>query len=176
MSFLSFFTNLFSSPLLGMGVGGIMTGMDSAAAYNQAQAQNLAAEWNANQMQQQAELSRIQAGRYREMGERNAQETLRKFRNLQGEQRVTYAASGVNVNTGSAAATQANTAAEGVAAANMDRYEMAVAAWEKDVEASNLEANAKFTKASKVQPWLPATSAALSGLTSIYQRYGIWQK
>ncbi len=165
-----------NSPMFGLGIAGIGTGISTAAAYNDAKAQELANEFNASQMRQQAELSRIQADNYRQLGEIEENDVLREYESLRGGQRAAYGASGVVVNAGSAADMQANTAAEGVYEGQKTRYGRALQAWEKDVEATNLEGRASFTLANKRNPYVSAATSALTGLTSMYSTYGNWKQ
>ncbi len=168
--------SVFQSPYLGLGLGGVGTGISTAAAYNDARAQNLANEFNASQLQQQAQLSRIQAANYRQLGEVEAADTLREYESLRGAQRAAYGASGVSVNAGSAADVQANTAAEGVYESQKSRYSRALDAWQKDVEATNLEGKSGFTLANKTNPYISAATAALTGTANMYSTYSNWKK
>lgn len=158
--------------------GSLGVGIQSAAAYQQAQLQQQAAEFNATQYEQNAALYDIRAGKSRELGGIEYEETLKEYNTLRGEQRVAYGASGVNVNTGSAADMQAETAAQGVYEAQKARYNRDLEAWEHTVSATNLRSQATITRAtassSSTLGGLSAASAGLSGLSSLYRLYGSW--
>lgn len=163
-------------PYVGLGLSSVSTGISTAAAYRDAQADNMAAEMNAITYQQNAELSRIRADNFRKLGDIEAADVRREYESMTGEQRAAYGASGVNVNAGSAAAVVANTAAEGVYEANKTKYGRALQAWEAEQEAANLDNQAAITLATKRNPWVPAASAAVGGMTNMYSTYGNWKK
>lgn len=169
-------TSAFSSPYTGLALGLTGTAMSTAAAYRDAQAQAQANELNAQTYGQNAELARIQAGVYRQFGETEYQDVLRDYDTLRGDQRAAYGASGVSVNTGSAAAVQANTAAEGVYEAQKTKYQRDLQAWEAEQQAASYDFEAAKARANKVNPWVPAASAAVGGLTSTYSMFGNWNK
>lgn len=168
--------SFFSSPYLGLGLGAVSTGISTAAAYRDAQAQNAANELNAQTYQQNAELSRLQAGVSRKFGEQEYTDTIREYRNLQGQQRAGYGASGVSVSTGSAAEVVANTAAEGVYEAQKTKYSRDLAAWQLEQEAAGYDFEATKLRNSYANPYLSASTAAIGGLTSMYSTYGKWQR
>ena len=165
-----------SSPYTGMGMSAMGTGMSTAAAYRDAQAQNMANQLNAMTYQQNAELNRIQAATARQFGEQEYKDVRREYARLQGEQRAGYGASGVDVNAGSAAAVQANTAAEGVYAAQKTKYQRDLEAWQLEQTARQYDFEALKAKTNKVNPWVPAATAAIGGLTSMYSTFGNWQR
>ena len=168
--------NVLSSLYLGMGLGAIGTGISTAGAYRDAQAQNMANQLNAVTYQQNAELNRIQAATARQFGEQEYKDVRREYARLQGEQRAGYGASGVDVNAGSAAAVQANTAAEGVYAAQKTKYQRDLEAWQLEQTARQYDFEALKAKTNKVNPWVPASAAAIGGLTSMYSTYGQWKR
>ena len=167
--------NIFSSAIVGFGLSAISTGMSVAAAQRDAEAQNMANQYQAAQYQQQADLSRIQAERSRQLGEIESKETLRQYDNLRGEQRAAYGASGVRVNVGSAADMQANTAAEGVYEAAKSKYNRDMQAWEHDVNAINLDGRANILRTSKANPYVATATAGVGGLTNMYSTYSGWE-
>lgn len=160
--------SVFESPYLGFGMSAIGTGMQTAAAYRDAQAQNYANQVNAMSYEQEAELATIQAAKLREHGAIAAEDVRREYVSLAGNQRAAYGASGVAVNAGSAAAVVANTAAEGVYESAKTKYQYELDAWSKDREAANLRFKATTTRNSSVNPWVNASTAAIGGLTKTY--------
>ncbi|MCC8115805.1 MAG: hypothetical protein LIP18_01390, partial [Planctomycetes bacterium] len=87
---------------LGLGVAGTVT--DSYAAYQQAKAEKLAAEWNEKVMRDNADLSDALAGIELEKGKHEVAIAKRDGALLIESQRAGFAASGVKVDTGSALA------------------------------------------------------------------------
>ena len=160
---------------VGFGLGALQTGMSTAAAYRQAEAQNQANQLNAMTYEQNAQLARIQAETARQFGEQEYGDTIKEYGRLRGEQRAAYGASGVDVNSGSAAAVQANTAAEGVYAAEKVKYQRDLEAWQLEQEAAGMEFEAVKSRAGHVNPYIPAAGAAIGGLTSMYSTYGQWR-
>ena len=166
----------FASPYVGFGLSAISTGMSSAAAYRDAEAQNAANQLNAMTFEQNAELSTIQAATSRKFGDIEYKDTRREYAALQGQQRAAYGASGVSVNAGSAAATQANTAAEGVYEAEKVKYQRDLEAWQLEQQARGYTFEAAKARANRVNPWVPASAAAIGGLTNMYSTFGQWQR
>jgi hypothetical protein len=103
-------------------------------------------------------------------------DTLREYGTLRGDQRAAYGASGVSVNAGSAAAVQANTAAEGIYAGEKVRYQRNLGAWQMENDARNYDLEALRSRTGKVNPWVPAATAAIGGLTNMYSTYGESQR
>lgn len=165
-----------SNIFTGLGLGAISTGLSTAAAYRDAQAQNAANELTAQNYDYQAQLSGLRAQNYRRLGETEYGDVVREYRTLQGDQRVGYGASGVSVNAGSAAAVQANTAAEGVYEAQKTQYQRDLQAWQAEQEAASLRFNAARSRSGSVNPYVPAATAAIGGLTGMYSTYGQWYR
>lgn len=160
---------------MGYGLNAISTGMSTAAAYRQAEAQNQANQLNAMTYEQNAKLARISAETSRQFGEQEYKDVVTEYGRLRGEQRAAYGASGVSVNSGSAAAVQANTAAEGIYAAEKAKYARDMEAWRLDQEAAGMDFEATKARAGHINPYLPAGAAAIGGLTSMYSTYGRWK-
>ncbi len=100
-------SNLFSgNNIFGMAnglIGGLQTGMSTAAAYREAEAANKAAEWNASIEDMNADWYKVMGDDALARGEKDAGDHRRSVRALMGKQRAGYAKSGVKVDTGSAA-------------------------------------------------------------------------
>lgn len=165
----------FSSPFAGLAFSSMNTGISTAAAYRDAQARNAAAELNAQTYDQNAALSRIRADNYRQLGDIESADVLREYKTLQGEQRAAYGASGVSVNAGSAAAVQANTAAEGVYESQKTKYARDLDAWEAEQQAAQYDFEARKQRANKANPYVSAATAAIGGLNSMYSTYSPWK-
>lgn len=168
--------NFFSSPYPGMGLGAIGTGIQTAAAYRDAQAQNMANRLNAETYEQNAELNRIQAQTARRFGEQEYKDAIREYGTLKGDQLAAYGASGVSVSSGSAAAVAANTAAEGIYSAQKAKYQRDLEAWQLEQAARGYDFEALKAKTNRVNPYVPAATAAIGGLTSMYSTYGNWTR
>ncbi len=161
-------------PSVGFGLSMFNTGTSTMGAYQSALANNYAAEFTATTKGYQADLAAKKADIFRQLGETEREETLSQYRALREEQRAAYGASGVDVNSGSPLQVTAHTAATGVYEAQKAQYQRNLQAWEMDNTASGLQMEAAFTRASKQNPWLSASSAAIGGLTSAFNTYGSW--
>jgi hypothetical protein len=161
--------------MAGFGLNAISTGMSAAAAYRQQEAQNQANKLNAASYEQNAQLARIQAETARQFGEQEYKDTVKEYGELRGAQRAAYGASGVDVNSGSAAAVQANTAAEGIYAGEKAKYQRDLQAWQLEQDAAGMDFEAAKARAGVVNPLIPGASAAIGGLTSMYSTYGQWR-
>lgn len=173
---MGFVKDIFSSPLTGLAVQGVGVGMSVAAAKQQAQAEKLARQWQATLYRQQAEVARLQAEEQRKLGESEAGMRRLEANKLKGEQRVAYGASGVDVNWGSAAYTQADTMAWGEHEAQKELYNYGMAGWAKDNEARILDFEARRQEAGAPSSSAAMVTEAISGFTSMYDRYSNWRK
>lgn len=161
--------------IFGFGLGAVGTGMSAVGAYQQAQAQNQANQLNALTYENNAQLAMIQAGTARQFGEQEYADTVTEYGRLRGQQRAAYGASGVDVNSGSAAAVQANTAAEGIYQAQKAKYQRDLEAWQLEQSAAGYQFEAAKARSNQVNPWIPAANAAIGGMTSTFSTYGNWR-
>ena len=157
--------------MLGLGLGAASTASQSYYAYQQAKAQNLAAEWNASIMESNAQLADIRAEQALERGEHNV--ALAKIQGTQQleSMRGAYAASGVKVDSGSALDTVAQQAGFNKYDQDMLKYNAELEAWGIRSDAANLRTQAQMTRATKQSPWTAATTTALSGTTNLFNQY-----
>ncbi len=123
-NFFDFFKNPFG--LINGLIGGVQTGMSTAAAYREAEAANKAAEWNASIEDMNADWYKVMGDDALARGEKDAGDHRRSVRVLMGKQRAGYAKSGVKVDTGSAADVAADTAKWGEYDAQTILYNAAV--------------------------------------------------
>lgn len=164
------------SSMLTSFTGGLSIGLSSGADYATALANNYAKEYNAITAEYAAEVATAKADTFRQLGETEKAEVLQTYQALQSQQRAEYGAAGVNVNVGSALTQQVATAKQGVYEAQKAQYERDMQAWEMDVEAQSQLMTAEMNRAAKANPWLPAVTSAVSGVSSLYGTYGSWQK
>jgi len=137
----------------GLILGAVGTGLSAVSSFRQAQASNAAAEYNA----QTAEAQAQQAG---QRGRRAESKLRREGRQLLGAQKVGYAASGVELGTGSAQRVLEDTTL-GVEYDAMDiRYNTAL-------EQYGFRSQAALQRQSRVSPFLAAAPTLLSGASSL---------
>lgn len=151
------------------------TATATMGAYGSAMAENYSKQWNAQQARQGAALALAKADVFKKLGVTEKYETLQHYDALRSRQRAEYSAAGVDVNAGSALTNQVNTARMGVYEAQKAKYSRDLQAWEMEVEASNLNMTAVMNENSMRNPWLPATTAAIGGITGAFATYGSWQ-
>ena len=163
-------------PLFGLGMGMFNTGISTQAAYQEALANNYAKDWNAAVQEQQAELAGAKADVFRQLGQTERQETLDQYAEIQSAQRSAYGASGVDVNFGTPLDVQAATASTGVYEAQKAQYQRDLQAWEMDNEKKSLLLQAQFNRDSKRNPYIPAATAAIGGITNAFSTYSNWNK
>ncbi len=163
------------SAIAGMATMAVGTGVQMAAAKRQQEADNLARQWNATMLRQDAEFSRIKAGQARAIGDIEAAERLREAGILRGEQRAGYGASGVSVNTGSAAAIQADTMAWGAYSAAKEKYNYDLQAFDYEQQARNQDAQASMQLAGIGSSNLNYYATAIGGATNIFNTASSWK-
>lgn len=157
--------------LFGIGLSAAGTATQSYASYQQAVADNMAAQWNANLMGQNAALQDIRAEQTLEAGRHNVAVARREGRLAIEDQRAGFAASGVKVDSGSALDVVAEQAGRNRYDQDMLRYNAELAAWGHRVEGDNLRQQAMLTAATKRSPWQAAGATLLSGGTSLFNQY-----
>jgi hypothetical protein len=157
---------------LGVGLGAAGLAMNTYGSYQQAKAQKEAAQWNAHVMEEDAKYQDLLAADALQRGEGAA--AIQQIRARMGRAEATagYAASGVDVSSGSAAAVVADKAA-------WDEYERQQVivnsereAWGYTVQADKLRQQAKITKASGGNPYLAAATTAINGGHQLWRTYG----
>ncbi len=173
---MGFVSNLFSNPIAGLMVQGAGVGISTAAARQQAEADNMARQWNATMARQKAQLSLVQADDARKRGDVEAGLRRLEGTKLKGEQRAAYAASGVDVNYGSAAKVQADTMAWAEYAAQTEITNYGREAWAHEQEARMQEFEAQRQLSGAANVGLATATAAIGGLTGMYDRYSGWRK
>ena len=151
---------------------GFGVGMEVAAQRQQAEADNLARQWNATIARQNADLARVQAENARQRGDLEAGLRRQEADKLRGQQRAAYGASGVDANWGSAAAVQADTVAWGEFAAQEELYSYGMEAWEAEHNATMQEYEAMRLEAGIGDPNLSGIATAITGTTDIFKKYG----
>ncbi|MCD8138322.1 MAG: hypothetical protein LUE17_00825 [Planctomycetaceae bacterium] len=161
--------------LLGLGVGAASTAASARAAYEQQQAANAAAEWNASLSEENAGIKDIMAEQTREMGRHQVALAKEEGQQKIATQRATYAASGVKVDTGSALDVVAEQAGKNQYQQDMIEYTTGMDAWGHEVDAYNLRQSAAMTRATKQSAGLAGITSLLGGGTSLYNQYRQYQ-
>lgn len=160
-----------SSGLLGIGLAAASTAADSYAAYQQAKSEQLAADWNASIMEDNANIKELQAQQALKMGEHEQAIAKRDGALLIEQQRAGFAAAGVKIDTGSALDVVAEQAGRNKYDQDMIDYNSKLSAWGYNVEAANLRQQAAMTRATGKSPGVAAATSLLSGGTSLYNQY-----
>lgn len=161
----------FNTGLLGLGLGAAGLASNTYASYQQAKADEYAAEWNAGIMEENAKVKELLAGQALQAGEHEVAALQRSGKQTIETQRAGYAASGVKVDSGSALDVVAEQAGLNQYDQDMAKYNAELAAWGHNMEAANLRQQAEMTKATKRSPAAAAMGSFLSGGTSLYNQY-----
>lgn len=160
------------SPFVGLMGASFSTGVSSYAEYQTALANNYSKQWSAIQDRAAADLASTKADTYRALGQQERFETEQEYDALRSRQRAEYSAAGVDVGTGSALTQQVATVRQGVYEGQKAQYERDLQAWEMDTQAANLRLSAQVNENSMQNPWYPAITSGITGLTNIYSQYG----
>lgn len=128
---------------------GIASGVTSfLTAYDQSEAQKLQGEFQAYQFTQNKKLAEIAAADAIERGDYQAGQVRLQGRQLKGQQRVAYAAQGIDPNTGSAAQVQGDTERFTELDALMVKNNAWKEAWGYKMDALNSQGKAAFALSS----------------------------
>jgi hypothetical protein len=157
--------------LLGIGLAGIGSGVQTTAAYQEAKAANAAAEWNAGMYENQALMSEALAGQAAAKGANELALLKMEGRKLIGGQRQQFANSGVALDKGSAVDLVAAQAGLNAYGESVQEYNTAMEEWRHKADATNYRQQAAFTRATKRNPALAAGTTLLGNTTSIVDRY-----
>lgn len=159
---------------LSMGILGLGSGIQAAGAYNDAIAQNQAAEANALTMERQAGNYLQSAEIERALGKKEAIDIRRDGKKVIGAQRAITGASGVKVDVGSSASLQEDTVRWVEYDAQAALYSRDVRAFQLESQADSLKAQASYTRQTKQSPGWAAASAGLSGISGLLNSYRGW--
>lgn len=156
---------------LGLALGAAGLATQTYASYQQTQAQNQANEWNASIMESQAGNYDMLATDALQRGKSEAAVQQLQARQARAQTRNGYAASGVNINTGSAADVVADMAAwheydKQQIISNSERE-----AWGYTSQANTQRQQAAMTRAGYTNPYLSVGTSLISGGTSLWQNY-----
>lgn len=164
-------TSALTSTAFGTGLGAAGMVMNAYGSYQYTQQQNAAAEWNAGIMEQQAANYDALAADAIARGESNAAIQQLQARAARAETRTGYAASGVDVNTGS----PVDVVADMARWQEYDRQQIvenaAREAWGYSSEAGTLRQQAQMTRSTKQSPWMSAGTSLITGGTSLWNQY-----
>jgi len=150
---------------------GLGMGMQAKASYDQAKANNLAAQWNAGIARQNATDLDSLAVNQRLIGQKQANDLRLQVDGIIGQQRAITGASGVKVDVGSSAHVQASTRSMGEYDAQTLIYNNEMAAMDYERQARNQRSQANLMLATKQNPWMAAAAPVVSGVTGLMQHY-----
>lgn len=137
--------------------------------------QNEALEYNAQINEKNAAIADLQSKDAINRGAITEYQIRRDTKRFIGDQRVAAAASGVDVNSGSAVDAQADTAGLGELDAITARRNAQMEAWDLKNQANNLRAEAKLNRKGKASPYLAAGSSLLGSTANLAGSYAISQ-
>jgi len=156
----------FDTILSGFGVG-----MQAKSAYDNAKAQNAAAEWNAAIADQNASNLDALAANQRLIAQKQANDLRRNVQGIIGDQRAITGASGVKVDVGSSADVQASTRAMGEYDAQTAIYNAEMGARKYEMDARNSRTQAQMSLAARRNPWMAAATPIISGVSDLMWKH-----
>ncbi len=144
-------------------------------AYNQSDASNKAAKYQAQVAANNAQISAWQRSDALHRGEVDVQNAMRRQASVLGEQRASLSANGVDITQGSALDVLSTTRFLGQADVNTIQSNAAREAWGYDVQGANFmaESNLSKWKADNTNPALAGGMAAGSSLLSSASSYAM---
>lgn len=164
----------------GLGASLLGGGIAAYGAIKQGEAQADAAEYNAKVQEQNAQLAKRNAEIAGQSGEANAAIEQQKTRALVGEIRSNQAASGINVDTGSAVDVRSSAAELGQLNALSVRTQAVREAYGYTQQAASAESESKLNKyeagEDRTAGWLTGAGTALGTLSSTGTKYYEWKK
>ena len=171
MSLGNIFGGLFGASNL---VSGISTGLQAYSAYQSAEADNAAAQYNARIEDDNAAYYMVQAENATARAEKEAGDHRRSVEVLKGQQRVGFASSGVVVDQGSALDVALDTSKWGEYDAQTMLYNGAVERAGYEQKARNSAMSAEMLRNTKRSPALAAGGVVLDGWSAAARRYPEW--
>lgn len=145
--------------------------VQTVGAYKEVQAANAAADYNAKLMERNAQTAEMQATDAEQRGAIEEKQHRLQVSQLKGQQRASFGASGVLVDSGSTADTLFDTAAYGELDALAIRANAKKEAWNYKNEAQNYRGQAELSTMSKRNAGFAAATTLLTGASSMAGTY-----
>lgn len=146
-------------------------GFAIGGAYGQATAHNMSVRFNANQLQYNAQIARMQAGEALEKGREALTEWRRGVREVIGAQKAAAAKAGVMVGTGSVGQLEASTRLKGAIGEDRLRISAYRESWYLKMMALQYQTQAQMLRTTKVSPFMAAFTAGLGAFPGLAQGY-----
>ena len=159
-------------PVSAMVISGIGVGANAYGQYQQVQAQNQAAEYNAQLLEQNAQIEDIKAAQTVRRGQKAESSQRRHVAQLIGKQRASFGGSGAVVDTGSALDIITDTAYFGEQDALTIKHNAALEAWGSKVKGQQFRSRASLLRKGKQDPFAASGTTLLTGLGSLATNYG----
>jgi hypothetical protein len=165
-------TRMLSSPMTGSVAGGIGDLVEGFAG-------GKAADFQAQIARNNAQIARFNAAGATQAGEQAAFSSMLRTRDIVGRTKAAQAASGIDVNSGSAVSVQASERMFGMLDALTIRSNAARAAYGYQAEAGNEIARSKMLKQrgkmARISGLMDASGTILEGASSVDRQRRIWQ-
>jgi len=154
-----------------LAVSAIGVGLQTYSSFQEADARNDAAEYNARINEQNARTAELQAKNATERGQIEEKQHRLRVGQLKGTQRSSFAASGVLVDEGSAFDTLLDTTEFGELDALTIRHNAATEAWNFKNQSSAFKNQATLSRQKKTSPFLGAGATLLTGASKLSNSY-----
>lgn len=152
-------------------IGAVGTGISAVSAFQQQRAQNDAAEYNARVADVNAELAEQQSVQAGQLGVRSERQLRQQGRRLAGAQRTAFAASGVDVGSGTARSVLSDTSRQTELDALDIRYNTAIQQRGFGIQAQGFRQGAALQRASRVSPRRAAGLTLLAGASTLGSQF-----
>jgi hypothetical protein len=159
-----------------LAITAISTAVAAYSAYQQAQSQNKANEYNAAVQNRNAQNANIQADAVVQQGAIDEANQRKKVQQFIGSQRAAASANGVLVDDGSALDTTSDTAGYGELDALTIRNNAARAEWGVRNQAADYQAGAQLSLMKNTSPTMAAGTTLLAGASQMAGSYGSFKK
>ena len=152
-------------------VGGLGTMMSAAGAYQQAQAQNDAADYNSAIAMTNAQLAAEEAAQAEEEGEENVKQIRLELSQRDGTNNAAFGAAGVSTGAGSPVDVAVSNTAEAERDVKNTRYNAAQKARAYRIESINYTNQANLSQSSKVNAGFSALGTMVGGTANLVSQY-----
>ena len=152
-------------------VGSLGTMMSAAGAYQQAQAQNQAADYNSAMAMTNANYAAEQEAQQKEVGEQEIKQLRLEAAQQEGKNKAGFGASGMSTGAGSPVDVAVSNAGEVERDVITTRYNAAQKARAYRIQAVNYTNQANLYQSSKVSPLSSAFGTMVGGASSLVSQY-----
>ena len=161
---------------ISLATGALSVGAQAAAAKRAAKAQNAANEYNARMNEYNAQISAMRAQDRQDKAAHDIKIQRLRTKQLQGSQKSAYAASGVQLGTGSAADVFTSTGVQSELDVQNIQHNADLDIWGLGIQGDQSRANASLLRAQKRSPSRAFGTTLLTGAAKLSQQFTGYQQ